>query len=183
MTLNWDLDSDRRQAYDSSHRNAAILHRWLVDPSGVPDDELGMLGLLPAPRRAELRDRRRAPGTLGPIEVHSVRPVRRIGPDDRTRSAARRRDHANVVGRPGTSSFRGGVTLIVDMVEAKVLYVVRKRVDSAARFYAQQGLMPAGADAMQGSEETSLHDNYYDSRDVGREPFAMLHRSSASMVT
>jgi hypothetical protein len=122
------------------------------------------------------------PGTLGGIEVHSVRPARRIGPDDQTR-AQLIIEITQTWRSPGYNNFRGGVTLIVDLVKGEVRYVVRKRVKSEVRFRAQQGLPAAdGAVALSGGEEASLHDNYYDPRNVGREPFAMLHRSNASKV-
>jgi subtilisin family serine protease len=178
MTLNWDLDSDRRQAYDTSNVNGAVLHDWLMSDD-VSGDELQMLGLY----RGKQENFKIAgiAGTLGGIEVHSVRPARRIAPDDQTR-AQLIVEITQTWRSPGYNSFRGGVTLIVDLVACEVRYVVRKSVTSVDRFNAQQGITPfGGGQALQG-EATSLHDNYYDSANTLREPFAMLHRSSATTV-
>ncbi|MBV8367521.1 MAG: S8 family serine peptidase [Candidatus Eremiobacteraeota bacterium] len=180
MTLNWDLDSKRREAYDTSNHNAALFHGWLMSDD-VSKDELDMLCLY----RGGCEDFeivKGIPGTLANFEVHSVRPARRIGPDDQTRTQLIV-EITQTWRSPGYNDYRGGVTLIVDLVANEVRYVVRKRVDSEARFRAQQGLPDAGgATALSDGEEASLHDNYYDPRNVGREPFAMLHRSSATMV-
>jgi hypothetical protein len=181
MRLNWDLDSNRQQAYETSNLNGAIFHNWLVS-ADVSDDELDMLGLC-RQVKPNFEIVKGIPGTLGGIEVHSVRPARRIAPDDQTRAQLIIEITQTWRSR-GYNSFRGGVTLIVDLVASEVRYVVRKSVTSVDRFNAQQGLAPVGgATAFEGGEATSLHDNYYDSRGgVQREPFAMLHRSSATTV-
>jgi hypothetical protein len=181
MDLNWDLDSKRKTAYENSERNGAILHAWLMNPAKVSDDDLDMLGLFRG-KQKNFEIVQGIPGTLGGIEVHSVRPTRRIGPDDQTRSQVVI-EITQTWRADGYNSYRGGVTLIVDLGESKVRYIVRKRVTSDKRFRAQQNLpQPDGSPALTGDEAMSLHDNYYDPRDSGNEPFAMLHRSTTSMV-
>ncbi len=179
MTLNWDLDSNREDAHDNSERNGAILNGFLMDPAKVTDLELDMLGLY----RGKQLNFEIVPGikgTLGGIEVHSVRPARRVGPDDQTRSQVVI-EITQTWRSPGYNAFRGGVTLIVDLAKGDVRYIVRKRVKSEQRFRAQQGLPAAGATAFAG-EPATLYGNYYDWHQPGVEPFAMLHRATASRV-
>jgi subtilisin family serine protease len=186
MDLNWDLDSSRKNAYENSERNGKKLHKWLMDPAAVADDEIDMLGLFrPKPGERQLLTFeivKGIPGTLAGFEVHSVRPARRIGPDDQTRSQVVI-EITQTWRSPGYNAYRGGVTLIVDLAKAEVRYIVRKRVMSESRFRAQQGLPQAdGTAAFTAGGATSLYENYYDVREPGKEPFAMLHRSTASAV-
>lgn len=78
MSLAWNLTADRRDVHDDARRNGALFHRWLLDPEQVDDAELGILGLARPPQERTVADK---PGRFGGIEVHSVRPARRVGPD------------------------------------------------------------------------------------------------------
>ena len=166
MSLVWNLRSDREGAYDTSRANAKKLHAWLTDRDEVPDDELDMLGLV---RKAGPLTIGRVPGRLGGIEVHSVRPARRIGPDGQSQ--------ADLVveltqtfrpAAPGVGTFRGGCTLLIDLQERQARYFIRKRVNHAQRFEEQAAFRLGSADL--------LRANYFDQGDDDREPFALLHR-------
>ena len=80
MSTDWDLKSKREDAYKLSNQNAKTFWHWLMDKDSVSDEELSALGLLridqPQPYRIGTYD-----GELRRIEVHSVRPVRRVSPD------------------------------------------------------------------------------------------------------
>jgi hypothetical protein len=67
------------------------------------------------------------------------------------------------------SIFRGGCTLLIDLSLKQVRYLVRKRIDHAGRFAAQQAFAFESA--------ASLRANYYGDGGAGRafEPFALLH--------
>ena len=166
MSTNWDLNSKRRQAYDLSNDNARVFWHWLMDADSVGDEELTALGLfrIPAPRpyRIGTHD-----GELRRIEVHSVRPVRRVSPDGNILSdlVVEITQSFRPNGMPGVR-FRGGCTLIIDLATAEVRYMVRKKVDSPWRLGNQLGFAAAAS---------GLGANYFTDETAGREPFAMMH--------
>lgn len=164
MSLTWDLHENRRRAYESSKVNAIILNRWLKQK--INDEQARSLGFS---RSAALLVGDTL-GKLSPFEVHSVRPVRRVGPDGQQRL-----DLVVEITQSwmpeGGYKYRGGSTLIIDLEKNEVRYVVRKRVGHAQRISNQQGFRIALADS-------SIRSNYYDDIARGREPFAMLHRGA-----
>lgn len=166
MSTNWDLNSERRKAWDLSNDNARVFWHWLMDAAAVSDEELAALGLIriaaPKPYRIGTQD-----GELRRIEVHSVRPVRRVSPDGNILSdlVVEITQSFRPKGMPGVR-FRGGCTLIIDLATAEVRYMVRKKVDSPWRLQNQLGLAAASTD---------LGANYFADETAGREPFAMIH--------
>jgi hypothetical protein len=170
MSLGWSLHSDRRNAYNLSRLNARTFHDWLLSPGEVSDEEIDALGLarLAAGTSEELT-LAAIPGDLHGIEVHSVRPARRIGPDEQARIdlivEITQTWHPK---DPEQSLHRGGVTLIIDLEREMVRYMVRNRVGNEDSYKKQLDFEQAVADE-------SLSANYF-SRQVGNEPFAMLHR-------
>jgi hypothetical protein len=109
-------------------------------------------------------------GKLSPFEIHSVRPVRRVGPDGQQRLDLVV-EITQSWSRPGGEKYRGGSTVIIDLEQKCLKYVVRKRVGQAQRISKQQGFRLSLADA-------SIRSTYYDDFARGREPFAMLHRGA-----
>lgn len=121
------------------------------------------------------------------VEVASVRTTRRAGPDGQDirqlvievtqrrqgffdPDEQKRNDAAPQLddkGKPvhGDFLFRGGATMIIDLRDGKLRYVISKRIDDDARLQRQRDYLLAPA---------SLSFTY----DRGRtnEPFAMLHR-------
>jgi hypothetical protein len=131
----------------------------------VSDEEIELLGF------------RRGPGATPPIEgfegalrgieVHSVRPARRVGLDGRIR--------ADVVVeitqtwravKPRDIRFRGGCTLLIDLDTREVRYLIRKRLFNRARME-EQMQFDASASSLRGA--------YFDRPARHGEPFAMLH--------
>lgn len=171
MDLSWDLRANRRDAYDRSLNNQRLLHAWLLDPAHVSDDVLATLGLFRPGTPITMGG---IAGTAGKIEVHSVRPTRRVGPDGQIRSDAvieiTQTWHADA---PSTVTFRGGVTLLASLETSKVRYMIRKRLDHQERFAQSQALAAA--------DDGSLRGNYYEPRAFGREPFALRHRRAAEV--
>jgi hypothetical protein len=167
MSTDWDLNSKREEAYKLSDTNRRIFWKWLMNKDEVSDDELTALGLLriPEPQPFKIGDR---DGELRKIEVHSVRPVRRVGPDGNIRSdlVVEITQSFRPKGMPG-ARFRGGCTLLIDLATAKVRYMLRKKVGNADRFARQ---LAFGADASDG-----LHANYFAGDPRVREPFALMH--------
>jgi subtilase family protein len=155
----------RKDAYCFSQISARVLHGWLMDEKQVSDEELSALGLLriPKPQRFKIGGQ---DGELRRIEVHSVRPARRVSPDGTILSDMI--VEITQTFRPdGGGRFRGGCTLVIGMETAEVRYMVRKKVVSPFRF-AQQAQF--GFDSSEG-----LHGNYFDSEESAREPFALMH--------
>lgn len=171
LSLRWDLQADRRQAWMTSRQNAAELHQRLVDPACTSDDELAMLGLY---RTADpkfsitMSDGSSSVMDMRGIEVHSVRPLQRVGPDGQllsqlvielTQSLHAKDDSGFVV--------RGGCTLVVDLNKSMVTYMVRKRANQSERVERQQALWA--------DYSPTLRDIYRGPAGTGSEPFALLH--------
>jgi hypothetical protein len=171
MSLGWDLQTDRRQAWITSRENGFRLHQWLTEPAAVSDTELAMMGLQ---RQADpefkvtMQDGSTQVMDLRGIEVHSVRPLRRVGPDGQLLSQLIIELTQSMHAKDGSDLvIRGGCTLIVDRNTSMVIYMVRKRADQAARMERQQALWA--------NYRPSLRDIYSASGGWGAEPFALLH--------
>jgi hypothetical protein len=168
MSTDWDLNSKRRDAYELSRKNAHTFWLWLMNPDEVQDEEVAALGLIriASPQQFKIGDRE---GELRRIEVHSVRPVRRVGPEGNIRAdlvieitqSFRPKDNR-------AARFRGGCTLLIDLATAEVRYMVRKKVENSDRLASQ---MQFALEADDG-----LHSNYFDDQGAVREPFALMHR-------
>jgi hypothetical protein len=135
-----------------------------MNPNEVSDDEIQALGLF---RNFGPRTFDTIPGLLGGIEVHSVRPARRVGPDGQLLSdlvvEITQTFHPH-----GGGLFRGGCTLIIDLTKHEVRYFIRKRVGAMAEFSKQQKFAEATAN--------HLRATYFGAPEHGEEPFALLHR-------
>jgi len=166
MSLSWNLTSDRRTAYEQSHTNAKLFHNWLLDPNEVTNDEIEALGLLRHPETIDkIGDHT---GKMGGIEVHSVRPARRIGPDGQSRvDLVIEITQTFRLAVPERGRLRGGCTLLVDLAKKEVRYFVRKRVESEQRLKTQLGMTI--------SSGSGLRATYFDDPQAQAEPFAMLH--------
>ena len=165
MNLDWDLTANRRAAFDVSRENAAIFHNWLMSPDEVTDGEIETLGLVRAPGS----DGRigRMDGRYRGIEVHSVRPARRIGPDGQSRAdLVVEITQAWEPAGSWRNRVRGGCTLLIDLKTGAVRYFIRKKLNHEIRVERQLGFA--------GSGEVSLSGNYF-ARGAESEPFAMLH--------
>jgi hypothetical protein len=167
MSTDWDMDAEREEAYKSSRENARKFWDWLMDPAQVTDEEVAALGLhrIDKPQPDRIGDME---GELRRIEVHSVRPVRRVGPDGNIRSdlVVEITQTFRPADLPGVR-FRGGCTLLIDLATAKVRYLLRKKVKSAERLAAQTSFMADAADG--------LRANYFSGEGRRGEPFALLH--------
>jgi hypothetical protein len=165
LSTGWDMNSKRRDAYNSSSDNARIFWHWLMKE--VSDTEIAALGLrrIQKPQPFKIGDQ---DGELRKIEVHSVRPVRRVGPDGNIRAdlVVEITQTFRPKGMPGRR-FRGGCTLLIDLATAEVRYMVRKKVDSANRLAEQVQFGIDNSDGLRG--------NYFADPAGVREPFALMH--------
>jgi hypothetical protein len=164
LELSWDLRVERRKAFAISQMNGAAVHKWLVSDREINDEDTESLGFYRR-KRNQLNGQA---GELRNFEVHSVRPVRRIGPDGQQRTDLVIEITQSWV--PGGSGiFRGGCTLIIDLEKRSIRYVVRKRVGHTARMQAQAAFQME-------LTKTNFGFSYYGDRAALREPFALLHR-------
>jgi hypothetical protein len=171
LELKWDLQTERYTAWCTARKNAAALHRWLLDPSVVSDDELAVLGLRRTPsadfKLADANGKNYSCDLRG-IEVHSVRPLRRVGPDGQLLSQLIVELTQSLHAKDGSGLvFRGGASLVIDLLAHSVSYMIRKRFDQTSRVTQQQALW---------QQLVEQHgDNYSGIVRTAAEPFALLH--------
>lgn len=165
MNLDWDLSANRRAAFDMSRENAAIFHRWLMSPDEVTDSEIETLGLVRAPESNGSIGQ--LPGRYRGIEVHSVRPARRIGPDGQSRAdLVVEITQAWEPAGSWRNKVQGGCTLLIDLKTGAVRYFIRMKLNHKLRVERQLGFAGSGG--------VSLSKNYF-ARCSESEPFALLH--------
>lgn len=146
LVPDWGLITNRKKIFEQTKASQRTLHGWLMLPEASQAAEAAQLVLgqqaLPSIYHNE--------NGLPTLEVHSVRPARRIGPEEQTITdlvveiTQRRRGYFN----PDVQSkvdrgeidppepdfiFRGGCTLLIDPVEPKVRYCIYKRILSENR--------------------------------------------------
>lgn len=165
LDLRWNLYSDRAEAHQTSKENARRFHDWLVDRNN--SEFVAALGFRPAKKDDEIHG---VKGEVRGIEVHSVRPARRIGPDGQSRSDIVVEITQSF--RPAddpTHRFRSGCTLLIDLLTFKPRYLIRKRLDGS------DGVATQNAFRMSLADSDSLRMNFYPGTPGDREPFALLH--------
>jgi hypothetical protein len=184
----------RKEGFKQAERNRRIVWEWLMKPSPTDAQWETALGVYfstqSAPQSivssllADHSDRQPA------VEVHSVRTCRRSGPDGQDMRllvieiTQRRRgyfqDPAPASGQTqsiptkdqapaGDFIFRGGATLLIDLRDGSVRYVIRKRIDDETRLKTQRDYLLFGNQGLamtyHGIRQDDLHN-----------PFAMTHR-------
>jgi hypothetical protein len=193
--LKLGMPPDRKEAWERDNGppdksfvgNRETVWRWLKD-SGLSPEHQRALGLHLGKDAPPTIERSRFDG-LPKVEVHSVRPARRAGPDGQQiaelvieiTQARRGYRTAEIQEKaesrssgelpPADFKFRGGCTLLIDMSTRKVRYAVRKDILSERRLQRQR-------DCLFGGEETTLAATYFGRGAAARrdEPFAFLHR-------
>jgi Subtilase family len=162
----WNLTVDRSVAHEKSEQNGKMLWDRLLDPAKVSDDQFAALGFErnKKPIAFTVGD---VPGVMAPIEVHSVRPARRIAPNGE--AVMDLVVEITQTFRPNDDALpwlRGGVTMLIGLEAANVRYLIGKRA-SESRYAAQRRFRDeAGA--------LAARSNYFDDWG-GWEPFALLH--------
>ena len=179
----------------SSEDNRYKVWEWLIQPDPYRpaidrawEKALGIYFVLPKNLNSIFLGRKRGPEGRwsGPaVEVHSVRTTRRSGPDGQDvrqlviEVTQRRRGYFDPerqktvdTGKPPAPSvrgdflFRGGATLIIDLRENRLRYVIRKSITDEKRLNEQREML-------------SRHDGFgftYLGDQGAREPFAVAHR-------
>ena len=181
MNLDWGRSGDRRQAYNVSKNNAALLHEWLANPANIGEPFGSQFGLnfSPSLSPGALDGFNRGADGRPLFEVHSVRPARRVTPDGDIKTdvivviTQRRqvpRDPANPTA--GTFTFRGGCTLVIDPANGAepIRYSVVKSIWSEKRMDWQRQF----ENSQLGLTLRSLYFADGDRTDE-KEPFALVH--------
>jgi hypothetical protein len=131
---------------------------------------------------------------LREFDVHSIRPVRRTGPDGQllmdvvveiTQQIPGFFDKARNQCPPELSDekkpdfwYRGGCTLIIDLDTGKLRYCIYKRIDSETRYDRQRAFL-SGRYASPSLHATYFGTSTYEERE---EVFSFLHRSYEEVV-
>ena len=203
LVPSWELFTNRQAIFENTQKSQGILHGWLLEESACDAAQAARLVLNKDTPGAYYRDKTGVPT----LEVHSVRPARRLGPNGQTvtdlviEMTQRRRgyldpavqekaDSGSGTPPPEDFIFRGGCTLLVDPNSAEVRYCIYKRIESQNRLERMRKYV-------QGDGTPSMRAVYFgDPRQVyfqhltgsgqasgeqmGMEPFALLHRSSGT---
>jgi hypothetical protein len=200
LVPDWGLMTDRKRIYQQAERSQGMLHGWFTDTSALNAARVAHIVLEKAAPEAFYRDR----GATPRLEVHSVRPTNRIGPEGQTvtelvvEMTQRRRGYydpdvqaavdAGEIKPPRPDFiFRGGCTLLIDPNTGNVRYSIYKRIRSENRLDRMCRFL--GGDKGPSLRATYIGDPYkaYFQRLTARpavttegtapEPFALLHRS------
>jgi hypothetical protein len=185
LVPDWGLTTNRKRIFEQTRRSQGLLHGWFTDESGREAANVAQIVLDRDAPEAFYRDQQDVPT----LEIHSVRPARRIGPGDQTvtelvvEMTQRRKGYfdpeiqaeADQGKRKSDPDFifRGGCTLLVNPDNAEVRYCIQKRIRSETRLERMRRYLTGGTDS-------SLRATYLGAPvktfPTG-EPFALLHRS------
>ena len=171
----------REAVFLKSRRMRRALLKWLME---VPDDAKNrLLGL----------DLTAGPTAPDAFEVHAVRPVRRIGPDNRVvqqmiiEITQKRPEWLQPPEKREADAkpdfyFEGGATVIVDLETGSIAYIVRKPFNDPARLKRRRQYHTTGRSESVNDAETTpearLRLTYFGRAGEQGEPFAILHRSA-----
>jgi hypothetical protein len=174
LKLAWDQRTDRRTVFQTEKENCIKVHAWLA--SNPIDDaaasELGIALSSPLPQGlTTTKDGKPA------VEVHSVRPVRRVGPDgqlmiDLVIELTQQRKVDPPDPELGSFVFRGGCTMLVDLETRQPRYVIRKDIRGETRLQRERVYRGPG-------RQTSLYATYFGDPHATSfgNMFAALHRN------
>lgn len=188
----------REEVIATAENNAESVYYWIMEEN---DDEIdarwqevcGIVfrhGLIPRDDRETIHSRpSKLDGDFPPVEVHSVRLTRRVGPDGQdlrqliveltqqrrgffTPEDQDQQEKDPMHPKEGDFRFRGGATLIFDLREGHLRYAIRKRISDDGRLARQRGFLTKTrlGIAAQAFAAASSERSPYD------EPFAFVHR-------
>jgi hypothetical protein len=205
LVPDWGLATDRRKIYEQARHSQAMLWRWFTAPEGRDAARAAHLVLDKNAPEAFSRYKGGAHQGIPKLEIHSVRPARRLGPDNQTLnelviemtqrrygyydSELQARVDAGQIKPPPPPDFyfRGGCTLLVDLETAKVRYSIFKDIRSEHRLARMRRFLTRdGAPSLRVTYLGDPRQSYFrmatgpggagQSR-LGMESFGLLHRS------
>jgi len=196
----WELTTNRKKIFNQTKGSQAALHGWFTEAGAGDAARAAHLVLDKSAPEAFYRDKDGIPR----LEVHSVRPARRIGPDGQTvtelvvEMTQRRRGYMDPQIQDAVDRgqmrppkpdfiFRGGCTLLVDPDTAGVTYCIYKRIQSQHRLEHMRRFLAGDATpSLRVTYFGDPHRVYFQQLTAQRadaeegpavEPFALLHRS------
>jgi subtilisin family serine protease len=175
LDLTWGLTIERKSAFECSQKNGGILKTWLAY---ARDPERRLLRQIlgfeePAKRRTITVGDQTLIGEVRPIEAHSVRVCKRTAPDGSSKSTLVIELTQAFWADPDKERYRGGCTLLFDLNDNTLKYMVRKKLLSP---WSMQKQVAARSAAMMSA---AVHGQvYYPPNDpTGRgKAFAIMHR-------
>jgi hypothetical protein len=193
----WNRGSDPEQVFLQTRECRRTLHHWLLDPGALAAAEAAHL-LMDKLEKNKTDAVYRDKDGLPELEVHSIRPARRVGPDGQTvtelviEMTQRRRGYYNAEKQRKVENgelapmepdfiFRGGCTLLVDLETARVRYCIYKDISSQNRIermrkYLQSGSGPSLQATYLGDPGKEF--SYFNGEQCSKsEPIASLHRT------
>ena len=197
LVPDWNLGSNRQKIFDQAAQSKKKLHDWFLLAAEKEVADAAHLALEKGKDSLCRND-----SGLPLLEIHSVRPSRRIGPDGHTivelimEITQSRRGYfdediqekvdSGLIEPPQPDFImRGGCTLLVDPSDAAVRYCIYKDVMSPNRLKRMRKYLSQASDM-------SLHATYFadpcreyfrrlmrseEDGGMALEPFALLHRS------
>jgi hypothetical protein len=108
LDLRWSLNTDRGSAYQTSRENGRKFWHWLKGKVKL----LNAMGFEPAAQGISLAG---VTGDMHDIEIHSVRPCRRIAPDGSSHAMLVIEITQTFQSRLEQADYRGGCTLLIDL--------------------------------------------------------------------
>jgi hypothetical protein len=199
----WGIKTDREAIYNKTRDSRIKFHNWFTAPRSKKAAEAAHIVLDKKSPHSIYKDKNGIPK----LEVHSVRPVRRIGPDGNilndlvVEMTQRRRGYYDEKkqmdadkGRLKDKSapdfiFRGGCTLLIDLEEADVKYCISKRILSENRLKRMRryltmdyspSLNPYFGDPRKSYYRSLLGLGDIEPAELDIEPFWLSHRSLAA---
>lgn len=162
-----DFSTDRKTVFNSSMKIKGKIHERLTKL--IHAESVG--------ERLELERLLGLDLSLGdcnPFEVHSLRRVRRVGPDGQLLNQVvvaitQKKTIGGKTGGPNGTNFRGGCSLVLDLESLELRYRIVKPVDDKKRQERQKRYV-------ENFSLRSLSATYFQS-DRDAEPIAALHRS------
>ncbi|HEX5725626.1 MAG TPA: hypothetical protein VFX98_09180 [Longimicrobiaceae bacterium] len=167
----------RKEAFLTTQRMQQEINRWINDEMQEPERFTQVTRIVVDPA-SPLAGLRRRTGGRPKVEVSSVRPARRIGPDGDFMNQVivtlmQTRDVPDETaldwdgtGTGATYLFRGGAALILDLDRRELRYAIRKGIDSENRLRRQQKYRESRGVPLRAALLGGSHG----------EPFALLHR-------
>ena len=193
----WNRGSDPEQVFHQTRECRRTLHQWFMDPGALAAAEAAHL-LMDKLEKNKTDAVYRDKDGLPELEVHSIRPARRVGPDGQTvtelviEMTQRRRGYYNAERQRKVESgelapmepdfiFRGGCTLLVDLETARVRYCIFKDLSSQNRIermrkYLQNGSCPS-LQATYLGDPCKGFSHFNGEVGLSLEPIASLHRT------
>jgi hypothetical protein len=181
ISQRWRQDADRKILYQRMCSGAKGIHDWLHETE-IGENLLQEIGVTlsdDAPKSIPRSRHTRRPA----LEVHSVRPARRVGADgdivqDLVIELTQRRNgyfdperqkqvDKTGKGPPPDFIFRGGCTLLVD-VDGNIRYCIRKNILNNRR-------LDRTREFVGGKLGAGLRATYFGNPLFQRNPFALLH--------